>query len=162
MLETCAPTASPLVSGEPGPTVQVSSNEPAPSIVTDPPPTAVTVKSPATAVEETDELETVVELEEVEELDDRLPGSEGSGCRRLISKRTPPSQTMRTVEPVTSARIDGESGLIRHVLPWTVIECGPSLVIAPFAVHLGAAATAAGAVRPASRAATRAMRPTTR
>src|SRR5690349_4315118 len=133
MLVTCAPTASPLVSGEPEPIVHVSWNDAAPLTVIDPPPIAVIEKSPAIADDETDELE------ELDELDDWLPGRDGSGRRRSISNRTPPSQTMRTVVPASSTWIDGvgESGVIRHVLPCTVIECAFSLVIAPLAIHLG-------------------------
>src|SRR5689334_12522302 len=110
MLVTCAPTASPLVSGEPEPIVHVSWNDAAPLTVIDPPPIAVIEKSPAIADDETDELEeldTLDELEELDELDDWLPGRDGSGRRRSISNRTPPSQTMRTVVPASSTWIDG-------------------------------------------------------
>jgi hypothetical protein len=105
MLETCVPGASPLVSGEPEPSVQVSSNDPAPLTVIDPLPTEVIEKSPAIACEDTEELEeldTLDELEVLDELDDWFPGTDGSGCRRSISKRTPPSHTIRTVEPASS------------------------------------------------------------
>jgi ribosome assembly protein YihI (activator of Der GTPase) len=70
MLETWAPTARPLVSGEPVPIVQVSSYEPVPLTVIEPPPIAVTLKSPAIAVDDTDELEELDELDALDELDE--------------------------------------------------------------------------------------------
>jgi len=157
------PTPSPLVSGEPAPIVQVSSNEPVPLTEIDTLPIAVTEKSPAIAVAEVEELDELDELEALEELEDWLPGDEGSGgCRRSISNRTPPSQTILTVDPTNSRWIEGfaESDVIRHVLPCTVIECALNRVIEPFVVHLGVPAMAAGAARPTSTTAARAMRPT--
>jgi hypothetical protein len=104
---------NPLTSGEPEPSVHVNAYFPLATLIF-PSPTAVTVKSPASASAELEEL-VLVDEEELDETDvlelelevvtdwPGVPGvpfwGSGSGWRRLIVSRTPSAQAILTVEP---------------------------------------------------------------